>query len=73
MSSKLMFHFTKVLRVEPLLRGSTTKDLSLVDCPGPIQTKNILKFRAFIVSVQNTKAEEARHNFTNPAGSMLNL
>ena len=73
MSSKLVFYFTKVLRVEPLLRGSITKDLSIVDCTGPIQTKIISIFRALIVSVQNTNTEEARHNFINPAGSMLNL
>jgi hypothetical protein len=71
--SKLVFHFTKVMRVEPLLRGSIRKDLSLMDSTWPTQTEIISIFRGFIVSVQTTNAEEARHTIINPADSMLNL
>ena len=73
MRSKLVFHFTKVLCVAPLLRGSITKDLILMDCTGPMQTQITAMLRAFIVSIQNTKAEEARHTIINTAGSMSNL
>jgi len=73
MSSKRVFHFTKVMRVEPLLRGSITKDLSHMDWTGLIKIKIIAIFLAFIVSVQNTKAEEARHFIIYPAGSTLNF
>lgn len=68
-----MFYFTKVLFVQPMSRRPIAKDLSLTDCTGPIQTKIISIFRAFIVSVQQRNATPARHEIVHPVGSMIHL